>query len=131
MIVGERKPLQEITDRLQGFRKVLILGCGTCVSVCMAGGEKEVGILASTLRLSDREKGRTREVLEATIERQCDREFFEPIREQIPQRGQVRGVRRRVGNHLVRERSQRPVGALQLLAEPNPEEPLEQRAQSE
>jgi chemotaxis receptor (MCP) glutamine deamidase CheD len=65
MITATRKPFAEIAAMLEPFERVLVLGCGTCVTVCMAGGEKEVGILASTLRLSDREKGRKREVLEA------------------------------------------------------------------
>jgi ferredoxin len=83
MITATRKPFAEIAAMLEPFDRVLVLGCGTCVTVCMAGGEREVGILASTLRLSDREHGRTREVLEATIERQCDREFFDAVRERI------------------------------------------------
>jgi len=83
MITATRKPFAEIAAMLEPFERVLVLGCGTCVTVCMAGGEKEVGILASTLRLADREKGRKREVVEATIERQCDREFFDAVREKI------------------------------------------------
>jgi len=47
MIVGEQKPLAEIMGSLGGARQVLAVGCGTCVTVCFAGGEKEVGILAS------------------------------------------------------------------------------------
>lgn len=83
MITATRKPFAEIAAMLEPFDRVLVLGCGTCVTVCMAGGEKEVGILASTLRLADRQKGRSREVREATIERQCDREFFDAVREAV------------------------------------------------
>jgi ferredoxin len=79
MITAVRKPFAEIAALLEPYERVLVLGCGTCVTVCMAGGEKEVAILASTIRLADGQKGRTREVLEATIERQCDREFFDAV----------------------------------------------------
>ena len=47
MVVAERKPLYEIKEMIQGCKKILILGCGTCTTVCMAGGEKEVSILAT------------------------------------------------------------------------------------
>ncbi len=79
MIVGERKPFDEIKQALQDYQKVLILGCGTCVSVCMAGGEKEVELLASQLRMANQLGGKNVEIGEETILRQCDREYIEPI----------------------------------------------------
>ncbi|MFC1978190.1 methylenetetrahydrofolate reductase C-terminal domain-containing protein [Chloroflexota bacterium] len=79
MIVGERKPFDEIKDKIQDCKKVLILGCGTCVSVCMAGGEKEVELLGSQLRLANQLEGRDIEIGEETIQRQCDKEYIEPI----------------------------------------------------
>ena len=77
MITAERKPFDEIYDAVNRYRNVLILGCGSCVTVCMAGGEKEVGILAQQLRLAAREKGDEITIDEHTITRQCDREFFD------------------------------------------------------
>jgi ferredoxin len=79
MIVGEQKPLAEIKKMLAGFRKVLVVGCGTCVTVCMAGGEKEVGILASALRMSTRLDGNAIECDEATVQRQCEWEYIDPL----------------------------------------------------
>lgn len=79
MIVAERKPFDGIKEKIRDYKKVLILGCGTCVSVCMAGGEKEVEILASQLRMANQLEGRDVEIGEATIQRQCDREYIEPI----------------------------------------------------
>ena len=75
MIVAEQKPLDEIKGYLQNCRNVLVLGCGTCVTVCLAGGEREVATLASVLRLSGKLKAK-----ELTIERQCDAEFFEAVK---------------------------------------------------
>jgi len=83
MITAVQKPFEEIYRMVEASGKLLILGCGTCVTVCMAGGEKEVGILASTLRLACRERGSSLEIEEATIERQCDREFFDPVKAQV------------------------------------------------
>ena len=83
MIVAEQKPFEEIKDAVKGYKKVLILGCGTCVTVCIAGGEKEVEVLASTLRLANKENNVEMEIQEATIERQCDREFFDEVKDKI------------------------------------------------
>jgi ferredoxin len=79
MIVGERKPFDEIKESVKDFKKLLIVGCGTCVSVCMAGGEKEVELLATELRMANKIDGRDVEIGEVTIQRQCDREYIEPI----------------------------------------------------
>ncbi len=79
MIIAQRKPIEEIVELLEGCSTVLIAGCATCVADCMAGGEREVGILASALRISLKQKGRDTEILEATVERQCEREFIENV----------------------------------------------------
>jgi len=81
MIVAERKPFEEIKEKVKDYQKLLILGCGTCVSVCHAGGEKEVGLLATELRMANKLEDKNVEIGEITIERQCDKEFIEPILE--------------------------------------------------
>ena len=43
MIVAEQKSLNEIKTMLKGCKKVLAVGCGTCVTVCFSGGRQEVG----------------------------------------------------------------------------------------
>ena len=83
MIVGEQKPLAEIMELLGDARKVLVAGCGTCVTVCFAGGEKEVGILASALRMMSKMEDRPMEVDEVTVQRQCEWEYIDPLRERL------------------------------------------------
>jgi ferredoxin len=80
MIVAEQKPMQEILDMLPEEKKVLVVGCDTCVTVCMAGGEKEVKVLVAALKLSEKSFP---EVNGVSIERQCDKEFVEEIIEQV------------------------------------------------
>jgi len=79
MIVGEQKPFEEIVRLIAGRKRVLVAGCGTCVSVCFAGGEKEAGILASMLRLHAQKNGQAVEITEATVKRQCDNEFLDEL----------------------------------------------------
>lgn len=83
MIVAKRKPFREIKELVSGSQKILILGCGTCVAVCLAGGEKEVAILASQLKMALALDDQDLKIDELTIERQCDREFIEEIREKV------------------------------------------------
>jgi ferredoxin len=79
MIVAKRKPFEEIKDLLKGYKKVLNVGCGTCVSVCLTGGEKEVGILNSELTMARKLEENPIEMGAISVERQCDREFLEAI----------------------------------------------------
>ena len=76
MVKGKRKPLKQIQDSIRNYTRVLNVGCGGCVSVCLAGGQKEVIALNTELNLSFKlEKIKTR--LDAyTVERQCNMSFL-------------------------------------------------------
>ena len=76
MIVANRKNLDEIKTLIKGYKKVLTVGCGTCVAVCLTGGSKEVGVLNAELNLVRKKEGDPIEVGAACVERQCDMEFM-------------------------------------------------------
>jgi len=79
MIVAERKPFEEIKNYLKNYKKVLNVGCGTCVAVCLAGGEKEVSVLNAELDMARTLDNNPIELGGLTIERQCDREYLEAL----------------------------------------------------
>ena len=79
MIVAERKPFEEIKDLLKSYKKVLNVGCGTCVAVCLTGGEKEVEVLNAELDMARKLDENPIEMGAITIERQCDREYLEAL----------------------------------------------------
>ncbi|MGB9859070.1 MAG: methylenetetrahydrofolate reductase C-terminal domain-containing protein [Moorellaceae bacterium] len=83
MIVAEPKPLAEIAELIGEARKILVVGCGGCVTVCLAGGEKEVGIMAASLRLMRKKEGKPLETVEVTLTRQCDPEYVQMLEKYI------------------------------------------------
>lgn len=83
MIIAQRKPLEEIKEMVASYEKVLVLGCGTCVAVCFAGGEKEAKLLASELRMARQMEGKSTQIIDHTIQRQCEWEFIDPIKELV------------------------------------------------
>jgi ferredoxin len=83
MIVAVRKPFSEIKKSVADFQNILVVGCGTCVAVCLSGGKKEVGLLASQLRMTFALDKKNIRISEETLERQCDHEFLETIREAV------------------------------------------------
>jgi hypothetical protein len=84
LIVAEQKPLEEITRLIGPYQKVLILGCGTCMTVCGAGGEREVSFLHTALRVGlSRTPTDGHEFTEYTVKRQCDAEFMVPIADRV------------------------------------------------
>ena len=83
MIVADKKPIEEIIEEIKAHENILVLGCNECVTVCEAGGKKEVGILASALRMYFLNQGKTVTIGEITLERQCDHEYVEEIRDVV------------------------------------------------
>ena len=81
MIVANKKPVEEIIEQVKDCGKILVLGCNECVTVCEAGGKKEAGVLASSLRIYFGNQGKDAQVDEVTLERQCDHEYLEEIRD--------------------------------------------------
>ena len=81
MIVADRKSLEEIMDMIKSYNKILLVGCKGCVTVCNVGGAKEVGVLAATLKIGRKKDGNPIEIDEKTLERQCDPEYVEQIRD--------------------------------------------------
>ncbi len=104
MIVAHRKNIQELKADIARHNKVLILGCGGCVTVCLAGGEREVGMIASALRISFRKDGEEREVNELTIERQCENDFIEQIIEPVTEADAVISLACGAGVQAIAER---------------------------
>jgi ferredoxin len=104
VIVAERKKIPELIDILTGHKKVLVLGCGTCVTVCLAGGEREVSIMASALRMASNLKGKPLDVSELTIERQCDNIFIEKAADEIAKNDVVLSIGCGAGVQAIAER---------------------------
>jgi len=83
VIVAEQKEINEILESLAGFKKVVIASCGTCVTVCMSGGEKEALSLKGMV-LSDAGK-RKKKVAVSVVncKRQCDDEFLDDLEDEL------------------------------------------------
>jgi len=83
MIVAEQKSLDEIKSLVGDAERVLVVGCGTCVTVCFAGGAREAAIVAASLRMATKLDGNGKDVTDVTVQRQCEWEYLDEITEQI------------------------------------------------
>lgn len=104
MIVAEQKSLQEIKHLLGEAEKALVVGCGTCVTVCFAGGDREAQILASSLRMSSKLDDHPLDVTDITVQRQCEWEYIDPIADQIQAADVVVSLGCGVGVQAIAER---------------------------
>lgn len=107
MIVAEIKPFEEIKDIVKNYKRVLILGCGSCVTVCLTGGERQVELLASALQMARKIEDDEIIIGERTILRQCDPEFIDQVKGEAAQYDAilsmacgagVQGITERIGN---------------------------------
>ena len=83
MIMARPKPIEEIIDEIKDFNKVLIAGCDGCVTVCEAGGSKEVQVVASALRLYFTKESKRMEIDETSLTRQCDKDYLHELLDTI------------------------------------------------
>jgi ferredoxin len=83
MIKAKRKPLTELKQSIQAYSKVLIVGCGGCVSVCLAGGQKEVNILKAELNAELKLDGQSKTLDGHTLERQCNVRFLDELADMV------------------------------------------------
>lgn len=104
MIVADKKPIEEIIEEIKDRERILILGCNECVTVCESGGKKEVGVLASALRMYFLNQGQEVKIDEITLERQCDHEYLEEIRDSIDQYDAVVSLACGVGVQFMAEK---------------------------
>lgn len=79
MIVASPKSITELRTIISGHKKLLFVGCGTCVTVCLAGGEREVSISSYAIRMARKLDHNPVEITQITIERQCDNEFIKEL----------------------------------------------------
>ncbi|MFC1803265.1 methylenetetrahydrofolate reductase C-terminal domain-containing protein [Thermoproteota archaeon] len=79
MIITKQKPMDKIMDMTEPFPKLFIVGCGTCSTSCMTGGEEQVKEMAE--KLGDRVLGY--KVVEDPCDIRLDRRDLKEYREEI------------------------------------------------
>lgn len=84
MVVAEIKPFEEIKEMLKNYKNILVLGCGTCVAVCLSGGKKQVELLASALRMANKIDDNDVTIGERTLGRQCEPKFVDQLKDDVP-----------------------------------------------
>ena len=104
MIIAKQKPLEEIRQMLEGYERILVLGCGTCTAICLAGGDREVAVLASSLRIAEKISGKKPLFIEHTVTRQCEWEFLDAIEEQVKEVDAILSLGCGVGVQVISER---------------------------
>lgn len=83
MIKAKRKPIDEIKEAIGGYENILNIGCGGCVSVCLAGGQREVNTLNAELRVHLKKDTRLKKIDSYTVERQCNEAFLEELDDMV------------------------------------------------
>jgi len=83
LIVAEQKDIAEIIGSLVGFKSVVIASCGTCVTVCLSGGEKEALGLKGLLLADAGKSEKKLSVSVVNCKRQCDDEFLDDLDDEL------------------------------------------------
>ena len=110
VVKGKRKPLEEIKSSIDAFNNILIVGCGGCVSVCLAGGQKETNTLKADLTLLYKQEKARKGLKTFTIERQCNMQFLVELDEIVKEYDCLLSMACGAGvQHLAERFTQKPV----------------------
>jgi len=71
MIVADRKPIEEILNSIKDYDKIMLAGCGGCVTICFSGGAKAVELLASQIKMFIDELAEDLESVDAVLSIAC------------------------------------------------------------
>jgi len=104
MITAERKPFEQIKTVTDQFENILVVGCNTCVAVCLTGGEKEAEQLAAQLRLQRKKDGIGGTVDTVTVLRQCENEYVDGIAARAQGKDLILSTACSIGPQLIAER---------------------------
>ena len=104
MIVADRKPLDEILNSIKDYKKIMLMGCGGCVTICFSGGAKAVELLASQIKMARKKEGKEIEIIECTPERQCEYEFIDEFKNELETVEAVLSIACGVGVQAMTER---------------------------
>ena len=105
MIVAEQKPLEELRQFISPYERVLLLGCGTCMTVCGAGGEHEVSFLHSALRVAQaKSSDGVHAFSEYTVKRQCEFEFLDLLVDRVSEVDAILSLGCGIGVQVIAER---------------------------
>jgi len=105
LIIAEQKSLEEIQQVSAPYEKILLLGCGTCMTVCGVGGEREISLIRAALETAQVRSGRKTHIFsEYTVKRQCDTEFLEALVASIEEVDAVLSLGCGIGVQVLAER---------------------------
>jgi ferredoxin len=85
MIVGKLKPIDEIVLSISGFQNIFVVGCSSCVTVCLSGGEREARALERELANPALYRAAPPSIKADTFQRQCERDLVKSYLQLPPQ----------------------------------------------
>ena len=102
MVKATPKPMTEIEGYLEPYKNILILGCGGCTSVCLAGGQKEVYLMETNLALHFR-GAHQKKISGITVERQCSGKYVTELADHAEKADSILSLACGAGVQLVAE----------------------------
>ncbi len=103
MIVTKRKDPAKVLSRLEPYKRIVILGCGDCATICRTGGEEEVRELSAWL------SGNGKQVIfEKVVQTACDMRLVRLALRDLPEHDAILAASCGLGLQAVADLSDKP-----------------------